>query len=200
MTQDDRKAALASLGVIPVDQERHPNLYADLFRVARRLRESQRQIVGLLPANDGTAITGIAVQLGFVLAEACDGMVALIDANTQAPGLASVASDQERAEARAGFATTWLEDFFALLTPVVEKRAGLALDQLEATLRQNSEGFAHVLVDLTGFERLGEHWGTFEAVHGVLVVGHPGRTSEREVYRLMREVPASRSLGFLLVG
>ena len=64
----------------------------------------------------------------------------------------------------------------------------------------SSELFAHVLVDLTGFRKLGEHLAAIEMCDGVIVLGRAGRTDEGELLRLKYEVPPALRLGVLLVG
>ncbi|MCU0691449.1 MAG: hypothetical protein MUF54_08610 [Polyangiaceae bacterium] len=188
------------LRITPPDPDGQPELYAELFRVARRLREMRCKVVGLLPAGPRVAVAPVAVQLGFVLADASEGAVALIDANTLMPGLSHLVPAEARTQAKAGFVSTWLTDFFVLLTPLTTKRTGLDLEMIEKRLREECEYYVHVLVDLTGFEHVGEHFGTFDFVNGMLVVGHPGATSERELLRLASEIPAACNLGVLLVG
>ena len=200
MRVSDPITDLKALAERPPDPVRDSELYAELFRVARRLRESRRKVIGLLPTGPTVAVPPIALQLGFVLADVSEGTVALIDANTQHPGLSTLVPQSERDDAHAGFAMTWLADFFMLLTPVSDKLHGLELEPLERVLREECAYYAHVLIDLTGFERIGEHWGAYEAVDAVLLLEHPGTTPERDLLRLHREIPASKSLGTLLVG
>ena len=55
-------------------------------------------------------------------------------------------------------------------------------------------------VDLTGFDRLGEHASAAACMDGVVLVGLAHRTREKDVLRFVNEMPESRFLGVLLVG
>jgi hypothetical protein len=72
--------------------------------------------------------------------------------------------------------------------------------QLARVLLEGSDLFAHVLVDLTGFELLGEHASAGACMDAVAVVGRAHKTRERELIELARLMPHGRFLGVLLVG
>jgi len=60
--------------------------------------------------------------------------------------------------------------------------------------------FAHVLVDLTGFGKLGEHLEAIEMVDGLALVGRAGSTRESTLLAFLRELPRDKNLGVLLLG
>jgi hypothetical protein len=57
-----------------------------------------------------------------------------------------------------------------------------------------------VLVDLTGFELLGEHAAAAASMDAVALVGNAHRSREQELVELARLMPRGRFLGVLLVG
>ena len=66
-------------------------------------------------------------------------------------------------------------------------------------LIDGSDLFEHVLVDLTGFELLGEHASAAACMDAVALVGHAHHTREHELLELVRLMPHGRFLGVLLV-
>jgi len=70
--------------------------------------------------------------------------------------------------------------------------------QLARVVQHSIEIFSHVVVDLTGFKKLGEHLAAIEMMDGVIVVARAGRTTEDELLRLGFEIPRHLQLGVLL--
>jgi len=190
---------LAVVGIPRLDPAESPELFAELYRVARRVREAGRTVVGLLPTGPDVAVTPFAVELAYALVNACEGAVAVVDANPRWPALREVRTKKSERSKKSGFRTTWIEPFLAIVSPV-ESSATMRLDGLDRLLTHETQGFVHLLVDLTGFERVGEHWGVLEMIDGVLMVGHPGVTTERGLLQLCDDIPAAKVLGVVLVG
>ena len=190
---------LRTVGIPRLDQEATPELFAELYRISRRVREAGRTVVGLMPAGPDVAVIPFAVELAFALADACEGVVAVVDANPRCPALRSVRTEKAQRSKKSGFRTTWLEPFLAIISPVETSNA-MRLDGLDYLLTRETQGFAHMLVDLTGFEAAGEHWGVFDLIDGVLLVGHPGVSEERELLRIRDDIPVDKFLGVVLVG
>jgi hypothetical protein len=195
----DPEDLLKAVGIPRLDPEGSPDLYAELYRIARRVREAGRTVVGLLPTGPDVAVAPLAVELAFALADACEGAVAVVDANTRWPALQGVTSSKDERSKKSGYRTTWIESFLAIMTPI-ETSEAMRLDGLDRLLMHETQGFTHMLVDLTGFEKAGEHWGMLDAIDGVLLVGHPGLTREHEILRLHEDIPATKILGVILVG
>jgi hypothetical protein len=59
--------------------------------------------------------------------------------------------------------------------------------------------FQRVLVDLSGFDPLGEHLGATEHVDGVLLIAPAGVTDERDLLARQKELAADILLGVLLL-
>jgi hypothetical protein len=57
-----------------------------------------------------------------------------------------------------------------------------------------------MLVDLTGFELLGEHASAAACMDGVALVGAVRAADERELVELAQLMPPGRMLGVVLVG
>ena len=106
------------------------------------------------------------------------------------------------AELRRGslFKTRWLQGSLAVLTPPGAERAGEAVPQLASLLLDGIELFEYVLVDLTGFDVLGEHGSAAACMDAVVLVGRAHRTREKDLLRFLSEMPSSRFLGVLLLG
>jgi len=185
MTSDER------LRLLGIDLLQDGAVRDECVRVARRIVGSK--VIGLLPASNDIGVPALGVQLGLALAEVSHGTVAFVDANLRWPAVV------EEANAAGGpFVTRWLKGSLALLTPPQVQAAGAGVPQLGQLLSSGSELFAHVLVDLTGFKKLGEHLAAVQMVDGVVVVARAGRTTEGELLRLGHELPRARNLGVLL--
>jgi hypothetical protein len=135
-----------------------------------------------------------------VLSDACQGAVCFIDANSRWPALSALAPFAEKGGDDDSYTLTWLADFFVVMSHAGKPRQRLDLDLLDKTLRYDCDGFSHVLVDLTGFDLLGEHWLGYDLMDGVLLVAHSGFTTEQDIVRCHKDIPKSRDMGVLLVG
>jgi hypothetical protein len=172
-----------------------PEVRTECIRVASRLRHTGKKIFGLLPAGDDVAVPPIGVQLGLALTEVTGATVAFVDANLRWPAISALAGD----EGGSAFATRWLHETLALLTPPRAGAAGAGLPQLARLIQHSSELFAHALVDLTGFRRIGEHLAAIEMCDGVVVVARAGKTSEQSLLRVRHEL-GPQLFGVLLTG
>ena len=156
----DQEDRLSAIGIPRLDPDESPDLYAELFRIARRVRESERSLVGLLPIGPNVAVPPLAVELGFALGDACEGAVAVVDANTRWPALRAIAGPKDETSKKTGFRTTWLADFVAVITPPEsDGEEGMRLERLDQMLREETQGFIHVLVDPDRVRTPGENTG-----------------------------------------
>lgn len=190
---------LAAIGMKLVGRD-DDAVHAECVRIARRLNASGVKIVGFVPATDRVAVPPVALELGSALVELTGATVALVDANVRYPAMASIADEPDAG--RAGlYRTKWLRPSLAMLTPPsTHHRAGEAVPALARLLLDGVPLFRHVLVDLTGFDLLGEHASAAACMDGVIVVGQAHRTRERQILRYAEEMPPERLLGVLLVG
>ena len=181
-----------------------PEVRAQCVHVARQLRHAERRIIGLLPSADDVGVPAVGVQLGLALADVSGATIAFVDANLRWPAITDIEVAPEQGaksgDDQSAFVTRWLRGSLALLTPMSAGQAGAGVPQLARVIQHGSWLFAHVLVDLTGFKKLGEHLAAIDMVDAVVVVARAGRTSEAELLRLKHELPAAKSLGVLLVG
>lgn len=190
---------LGSLGIPAVNPGDSPAAYAELFRAARQLRTLDRRAIALIPADDRVAVPPIAIQLALALSHASDRTVNVLDANTRHPALSQLASKLEERTQRRGFITTWIAERVTVTTPPAA-RPGLNLAELEETLARDRQRYGFLLIDFTGFQRLGEHIRAFQIVDGVLLVARTGRTRERDLLRCHADIPDDKNLGVLLLG
>jgi hypothetical protein len=193
---DSDDAVLASLG-IEVDRG---ELRAACARVARRLHAERIRVVGFVPAGDQVAVPPVLIQLGIALNELTGATIAVVDANVRYPGLGALNAGKQTDSDESVFSTRWLRGSLALLSPPHVERAGEVVPQLARVLLDGSDLFAHVLVDLTGFELLGEHASAAACMDAVALVGRAHQTRERELAELAQLMPRGRFLGVLLVG
>ena len=179
---------------------RHGELVAACAPVVRRIRSEGLRVIGFIPSDDQVAVPPMLVQLGLALCEATGTTVAVVDANVRYPGLPAVVKDSPTNHDRSVFSTRWLRGSLALLSPPHAERAGEVVPQLARVLIEGAELFAHVLVDLTGFELLGEHATAAACMDAVALVGRAHHTHEADLVGLADLMPTGRFLGVLLVG
>ncbi|HJZ84554.1 MAG TPA: hypothetical protein VKN99_05250 [Polyangia bacterium] len=197
MGPEDR--GLRGLGIEVITDAEDPRVHGECVRIARRVRQLQKKVIGLVPASAEVAVPPLAVQLGLALVELSGATVAFVDANVRWPAMSALV-EGEPAGTDSLFATRWLRGSLALLVPPRAGDAGAGVPQLKRLIEHGAELFAHVLVDLTGFDRLGEHLSAVALCEGVLIVARAGRTREPELRRLAGELPSERNLGVVLIG
>lgn len=173
---------------------------ASCMRIARRLRDDGVRVVGFVPSDDEVGVPALLVQMGLALCDLTGGTVAVVDANVRYPGLPAINEGRAPALASTVFSTRWLRGSLALLTPPHAERAGDVVPQLARALLECTELFGHVLVDLTGFELLGEHATAAACMDAVALVGRVGTSRDTDLAQLARLMPRGRFLGVLLVG
>jgi hypothetical protein len=189
-------AVLVALGIAPGNGE----LKAACARVARRIRDEGVRVVGFVPAEDRVAVPPILIQLGIALVELTGATIAVVDANVRYPGLGAINRGKETDSDDSVFSTRWLHGSLALLSAPNVESAGQVVPQLARVLLDGSDLFAHVLVDLTGFELLGEHGSAAACMDAVALIGRAHHTRENDLLDLAPFMPPGRFLGVLLVG
>lgn len=191
---DDR--VLDAIGIKTDDGE----LRAACARVARRIHAEKIRVVGFIPADDKTAVPPVIIQLGLSLCDLTGATIAVIDANVRYPGLGQLNRGKQTDSDDSVFSTRWLRGSLALLSPPHGEHPGAVVPQLARVLLDGSDLFAHVLVDLTGFELLGEHGSAAACMDAVALVGRAHHTKDTELLALAPLMPQDRFLGILLVG
>jgi hypothetical protein len=192
-------AALEALG-IAIGESRDGELKAACARVARRIHAEKYRVVGFVPSNDIVAVPPVLIQLGLALCDLTGATIAVVDANVRYPGLPELSRGKRTDHDDSVFSTRWLRGSLALLSPPRVEHAGEVVPQLARVLLEGSDLFAHVLVDLTGFELLGEHGSAAACMDAVALVGTAHHTREKELLELAPLMPSGRFLGILLVG
>ena len=189
-------AVLASLGIEPGGGE----LRAACTRVARQIHNEGVRVVGFVPVEDTVAVPPVLIQLGIALTELTGATIAVVDANVRYPGLGMLNRGQETDSDESVFSTRWLYGSLALLSAPQVESAGQVVPQLARVLIDGADLFEHVLVDLTGFELLGEHASAAACMDAVALVGRAHHTREKELLELAPLMPRGRFLGVLIVG
>jgi hypothetical protein len=190
------EAVLTSLGIDTTDGE----LKAACARVARRIHGERIRVVGFVPSEDHVAVPPLLIQLGIALTELTGATIAVVDANVRYPGLGALNQGLQTDTDDSVFSTRWLQGSLALLSAPQVEHAGEVVPQLARVLLDGADLFAHVLVDLTGFELLGEHASAAACMDAVALVGRAHHTRERELVQLAQLMPHGRVLGVLLLG
>jgi hypothetical protein len=192
-------AALEALG-ISLSGPHQGLLDAACAQIARRIVGERVRVIGFVPGDDRVAVPPLLVHLGLALCNLTGATVAVVDANVRYPGLPQLNRGMQVDNEETVFSTRWLRGSLALLSPPRVERAGDVVPQLTKVLVEGADLFAHVLVDLTGFELLGEHASAAAGMDAVAVVGRAHKTREHELVALAELMPHGRFLGVLLVG
>jgi hypothetical protein len=200
---DDER--LRRIGIRIIDDEQDPLVRAECIRVARRLHLSRNKVIGFIPTTDDVAVPPVLIQLGIALTELTGATIAVVDANVRWPGLAGLATptdddEEEAVEAGSVFRTKWVRGSLALLTPPKSEQAGEAVPQLARLLLSGTELFEHILVDLTGFDLLGEHASAAACMDTTVLIGRAHETRENHLLTMQKAMPRNRFMGVLLVG
>ena len=182
---------------IPVTSDGAPAVRVECARLARRMRERLVQTIGLVPAGDNVAVPAVAIELGRALADSSASAVGVIDAHGSWPCARALIRDAPADGTL--FGASWLFDNLAVLTPRIFE-AGAMLGQLQTAVMEHSGVFQHLVVDLTGYDHLGEQLAAFALLDAVVVVARSGRSTMRQVQRWVSDLPERRSLGVLLTG
>lgn len=193
---------LAALGIELLDEAEHPLFFAQCIEVARNLRDARLGRVGLWPADDKVGIPPLAVHVGLALATVSSTTVAFVDANLRWPATRALEQQRElmgEDDARDPYRTLWLGEMFALVIPREVGRAGESLAALAAALRAGRDLFGHMLVDLTGFERIGDHLNVVELLDGVALVATARKVAERRLLEMEQQLPVDKRAGAILL-
>jgi hypothetical protein len=188
--------ALHAVG-IEVAQEGSAGANLEFARLARVVRERHAWAVGLLPVGDDVAVPATAIGLGRALAAASGRPVGVLDALGGWPGARDLAVRDAPEEA--ALTATWVREDVAVITPRTEDGAR-SLSGLRAAVAEPGVAFAHVVVDLTGVDHLGEQFEAFALLDAVALVARSGRATTRQVRRALADIPEKRCLGVLLTG
>jgi hypothetical protein len=191
---------MEALGIGYSGDAAEERLRVQCILAARRIVHAQRNIVGLLPASAKVGVPGLGVQLGLALVAVTGAPAAFVDANVRWPAISDIAVGTRPDDDESLFATRWLRGTLALLTPPRAGAAGAGLPQLARVIQRAGELFTHLIVDLTGFEKIGEHLAAIEMMDGVIVVARAGVTREDELLNLAPELPRRSHMGVIIVG
>jgi hypothetical protein len=196
---DATTTLLEAAGIPIIGNRDEPRVRAECTRLARRLHLSGKHTFGLIPVDVHAAVPAAAVQLGVALMDLSGSTVAYLDANTHWPLFGDSTGERAGNGQSSPFVTKWLFESLALLVPSTPTRAADAVPALEAQLQSGRGLFQYVIVDLTGFDGLGELEGAMELLDLVLLVARSASTRENELLELHARMPAKKTLGLLLV-
>ena len=171
-------------------------------KIARRLIKIGQQlparVIGFVPAGDDVAVPPAMIQLALSLSNQTGAPTAVVDANVRYPGLSALASESKHGDTV--YSTRWISQSVALLSPRGLEHAGEVVPQLARVVADGVDLFGHMLVDLTGFELIGEHASAAAGMDLVIVVARTHRTREPALLALAQVLPPDKFLGVVLVG
>jgi hypothetical protein len=174
-------------------------VHAECIRIARRLRLTERRVVGLMPIGANVAVPPIGVRLGLAQVQLSGSTVAYVDANVRLPALPALAGSADD-DGASIYATRWILDSLALLTPPSVESAGQVIPQLALAIEDGADLFHYMYVDLTGFDLIGEHAEASSLMDAVIAIGRAGQTKETDLLHYRDQLGTSNFLGILLVG
>jgi hypothetical protein len=184
------------------DGEDLGEMRAACAKIARRLIKigqlTPARVIGFVPAGDDVAVPPAMIQLALSLSNQTGAPTAVVDANVRYPGLSALASESNHGDTV--YSTRWISQSVALLSPRDLKHAGEVVPQLARVVADGVDLFGHMLVDLTGFELIGEHASAAAGMDLVIVVARTHRTREPALLALAQVLPPDKFLGVVLVG
>jgi hypothetical protein len=163
-----------------------------LVRVAQELERRRFAYVGLLPASARVDVGTAALRLAFARAAVSGAAVVLVDVRgtwAEDAGATPAAPAATRVPIGAGV---------SLATRRPRPGARL-LDDLRELVDEPRRDTPRAVVDLAGFADAGEHLAAAALLDGVAVVARAGRTTLAELDRRVRELPAARNAGVLVL-
>ena len=171
----------------------------ECLRVARQLAELERTRIGLVPVGKDVSVLPVALQVGLALHDLVGSTVAYVDANVRWPAVAD-GLGQTADDGLTAFETRWLFESLAILVPPHTASSGDVLPRLRWALEEGSDLFGSMMVDLTGFELIGEMQGAVDMLDGVVLVAGAGVSREDEIVAIYNEFEPQQVIGALLVG
>lgn len=169
-------------------------------RLARELRDSARQIIGLLPASPTTPIQATARQLAIAVSRLTRKTVVILD--PEATSVAKIEGEAAHAhdESHELFALVRIDPLIVHCAPDHAAPPGAKAELLKLMLQHVDDNVAYnmIFVDMSGLVWPGELLAGLARLDGVIVVGHLGRTREPEILETAGRVPADLAIGVLL--
>lgn len=172
-------------------------------RLARELRDSARQVIGLLPASAGTPVQAVARQLAIAVSRLTRKTVVILDpeATSVTKDDSAHAGDQVDGDAsHALFALRRIDPLIIHSAPDHAAPPGAKAELLKLMLSHvdNNVAYGMIFVDMCGLVWPGELLAGLARLDGVIVVGHRGKTKEPEIVATAGRVPAHLAIGILL--
>jgi hypothetical protein len=183
---------LLRAGYLPPDRGPEP-VAVEFARIARVLRERGCRTIGLVPCADDVAVPPVALRLAHALAAISHCDAGVVDA-------AGTWLEPADVQVPAGkFASEALAPGVVVLT---RSRAapGRSGWDLQRCLTLAPWSTSHVVVDLTGLERSGEHLEAIAMLDGAAVVARAGRSRAAQVRRALYEIARTKRVGVILAG
>ncbi len=173
-----------------------PARYVELLHIACRVRDLGLRAIGLVPASLEAHVPALGIQVAVVMADICDGTVAYVDANPRHPAFSALLPSG--IDGCCGFAELALADRLVLVTLLRVPADARDLTAVEAEILHRRDEYTCMLVDLTGYEELGELPRALAWMQGVLVVAQAGETTQADLLACHRVIPKSLALGVIL--
>ena len=170
------------LGFELLEPQTDPARFGSWVKLARRIRVTGHQCIGLLPASDTVGVGGSAVQLAVALTYLHALPVCVVDLNTHMPGWRAYVRPSARSEG-VRFVSIPVTERVWVRTPLSRSRARFEKLPVQREVLGLRKQAAHVLCDLTGFQH--EVDLTAPLLDGVAVLAYAGKQTEQEIGRAL---------------
>jgi hypothetical protein len=161
----------------------------EALAIARRLARTEARVIGFLAVSKTHVdVSRVAAELGAALRHFVTGPIAVVAAWSGWDG-------------RAGGAVVPAPDHAGLVrvVPPPCSNPALATVALEEALANRRSQFPRVLVDLSGYAKLGELPAVVAAIDGVAFLAQTKGTLKRRLKRLSESLAPDRNLGAILI-
>lgn len=195
----EQRGLLAQLGIPPIERAQCPHAFAEIRRIAWRLRHSGHRLIGFAPADDHVGAIALAIQLALAMDQLHGVICNVLDANMARPQFTHASPVAEFPADRFGFRTFWVAERVTLSTPagVSSLPSFASISQVALAAKQR---YDYVFCDLTGLDYWGEHCAAYSLVDGVVVVARANKTLEKSILTCVDTIPLEQRLGVVLVG
>ncbi len=192
--------AIYELGVPIADPDAEPLAYGECARIARRLRAPGYAPIGLAPAGPDVAVPPVGIQIASVFVDLTGASAAYVDAFGRIPTRAWSTPDGSRGPCNTLPTSRWLRDGLAIVTPAAAWSPRHRALAGKRAVREVERGFRHIVVDLSGFDELGERDEIVDSLRSVVIVAAARRTTEDALLAAVEGVPPAKRAGAVLVG
>ena len=191
-----KQQVTVKLGFALLEPESDPARFSSWVKLARRIRVTGHQCIGLLPASESVGVPAPSVQLALALNYLHALPVCVVDLNTRTPGWREHVPSAALVKG-VQFVSVPIRERVWVRTPLGRSVSRFDKAPVQREVAVLKHQAAHVLCDMTGFQR--EVDVASSLVDAVAVVSYAGKQTEQQISRAFHSVPAEQRLGVVLV-